>query len=99
VRIFLIILGLISIFATCNKKNLYFQLDAKKSFAPTGRKIVGCHWWQVAGPTKIIFDHPDSIVVKLTADKAVGGLYIVCGTVVDNLGVSSDTTFTYILGR
>lgn len=86
-----VILGITSIFATCNK-TASLKLDASKSIG-----ALSCHWWQVSGPSTIIFDNPNSLIVNITTKNPIEGLYIIGLAGLDSNGHVIDTLLNYVL--
>ena len=68
----LIILGLISVYASCNKSMTTLQF---KSYVDG--KLTNCHWRQVSGPSLVAFDHNDTSVVNVNTDKPAVGTYVI----------------------
>lgn len=87
----LIILGLISIYGSCSK-GASIQLDASKSIG-----AASCHWWQVSGPSTIIFDNQNKLIVNITTKNPIEGLYIIGITGLDSSGNRIDTLLNYVL--
>lgn len=82
----------ITLLATCNK-TLQVQsvkLDGSKSIG----EIVQWHWYQVSGPSTIIFDNPDSAVVNVTTDHPYLGTYVIGLSVKDASGNATTGTAT-----
>jgi hypothetical protein len=89
---FLIIISFISVFGTCNKTIPTVRLDGSKSFSETN--IVSYRWYQVAGPTTIIFDNTNGAIVNVTTNKPAIGTYIIALEVTDNNGLKETGTAT-----
>lgn len=89
----LIIIGLISLFATCNK-SASLTIDLSHSYAGAGKKIVAAHTWMVYGPGPLTFNNTqDSLKVTITGTKF--GNYKIGHWVKDNNNLV-DTGYTYV---
>lgn len=67
----LLIIGLISIFATCNK-SVTVQLRCYDGDKP----VIGT-WSQVSGPSQLVFNTTHDSVVTITGTKPAPGTYVI----------------------
>ena len=69
--VIIILIGLLSIFGSCNKDvSVQFKLYLDDSL------VVG-NWSQISGPTQLTFDNTMGNTVNITADKPQPGTYII----------------------
>lgn len=69
--VIIILIGLLSIFGSCNKDvSVQFKLYLDDSL------VVG-NWSQISGPTQLTFDKTTGNTVNITADKPQPGTYVI----------------------
>ena len=69
--IVIILVGLLSIFGSCNKSvSVQFKLYLNDS-------LVNGKWSQISGPSQLTFDQTVGNTVNITADKPLPGTYII----------------------
>jgi len=83
-KVFIILLGVISIFGSCNKTVPVIQFKLYVNGVLTNG-----HWSQVSGPSTLIFDNTDTSVVNITTNNPKLGVYVFKGDV--TIGYALDT--------
>ena len=81
----IIILGFISLFATCkNKGTIVF--DGTKSVSNSGTPIMKWEWVQVSGPMLFQIKNANTPIISVDYDNPPKGTYVISLTVTDSLG-------------